>query len=188
MIFSSKTILASCLLFGLASCASIQADYDLAAAKSASEKYKDVNVALAAGFIPDPAGECAASPAGAMGIHYLNMALLEITGADPRIDGTGTHTDFTNPAVLLYEPQEDGSLVLVGIENLVFKAAWHEAGNTEIPSFAGVEWGTMADDPDTDVDEAHGFAPHYDRHVWLFRDNPAGVFAPFNSNVSCEFH
>jgi hypothetical protein len=21
---------------------------------------------------------------------------------------------------------------------------------------------------------------HYDRHVWLYRDNPSGVFAPFN--------
>ena len=183
-----KTIVASCLVLGLASCASMQADLEVAAAKAAAEKYKDVNVALAAGYIPDPSGECAASPAGGMGIHYLNMELLEITAATPRVDGTGTHTDFLNPAVLLYEPQEDGSLVLVGIENLVFQAAWYEAGNTAPPSFAGVEWDAMADDPATAVDEAHGFTPHYDRHVWVFRDNPAGVFTPFNENVSCEFH
>ena len=43
----------------------------------------------------------------------------------------------------------------------------------------------MADDPATQVDEAHMFEPHYDRHVWVFRDNPNGVFAPFNPNVTC---
>ena len=28
--------------------------------------------------------------------------------------------------------------------------------------------------------------PNYDKHVWLFRENPNGVFAPFDPNVSCE--
>jgi hypothetical protein len=32
------------------------------------------------------------------------------------------------------------------------------------------------------------FEPHYDRHVWLFRDNPNGVFAQFNPKVSCAAH
>jgi hypothetical protein len=44
----------------------------------------------------------------------------------------------------------------------------------------------MSDDPATAVDEAHGFEPHYDRHVWVYRDNPFGVFAQFNPNVSCD--
>ena len=38
----------------------------------------------------------------------------------------------------------------------------------------------------TPADEAHMFEPHYDRHVWLYRDNPNGVFAQFNPKVSCE--
>jgi hypothetical protein len=46
----------------------------------------------------------------------------------------------------------------------------------------------MQDDPATQVDEAHMFEPHYDRHVWLFRDNPNGVFAQFNPKVSCAAH
>jgi hypothetical protein len=29
------------------------------------------------------------------------------------------------------------------------------------------------------------FEPHYDLHVWLYRDNPNGMFAQFNPNVSC---
>ena len=29
------------------------------------------------------------------------------------------------------------------------------------------------------------FEPHFDRRVWIYRDNPNGVFAPFNPAVSC---
>ncbi len=27
--------------------------------------------------------------------------------------------------------------------------------------------------------------PFFALHVWLFQDNPSGLFAPFNPNVSC---
>jgi hypothetical protein len=30
--------------------------------------------------------------------------------------------------------------------------------------------------------------PHYDQHVWLWRDNPAGELEPFNANVTCPDH
>jgi hypothetical protein len=46
----------------------------------------------------------------------------------------------------------------------------------------------MIDDPSTALDEAHNFEPHHDRHVWLYRENPNGVFAPFNPRVTCEYH
>ena len=39
-----------------------------------------------------------------------------------------------------------------------------------------------------EIDEAHMFAPHYDRHVWIYRDNPNGVFAPLNPAVTCAYH
>jgi hypothetical protein len=44
----------------------------------------------------------------------------------------------------------------------------------------------MEDDPSNPVDEAHMFEPHYDLHVWLYRENPRGTFAQFNPNVNCE--
>lgn len=169
--------------------------YDFDALKAATEKYMDVDVALAEGFIPDPSGHCISAAAeglpaewGAMGIHYLNPALLKISGSDPRVDGMGTHTDFSKPAVLLYEPQADGSMVLVGIENLVFQKAWKEMGNDGPPVINGRNWDTMADNQETEGDEAHGFMPHFDQHVWLFRDNPAGTLEAFNANVTCEHH
>jgi hypothetical protein len=76
----------------------------------------------------------------------------------------------------------------VAVENLVFKKAWEAAGNAAPPSFHGVPFDTMIDDPATAVDEAHMFEPHYDRHVWLYRENPNGVFAQYNPAVSCEHH
>ena len=61
-----------------------------------------MKVALAEGYIRDPGNMCDAAemmgkPAklGVMGIHYLRPDLLGITGPpNPRVDGTGTHTDF----------------------------------------------------------------------------------------------
>lgn len=171
-------------------------DADLAELRTALGKYQDVNAALADGYIPDPSGSCVAAGAeglppelGAMGIHYIHPELLGLTGNDPVVTGTGTNTDFTTPAALLYEPQADGSLQLVGVENLVFEEAWKAAGNTEPPMFNGRPWDYMADDPATEAHEAHGFAPHYDQHVWLFRDAAAGAeLEPFNANVTCEHH
>lgn len=122
-----------------------------------------------------------------MGLHYLHPELLQITGADPRVDGMGTHTDWSRPGVLLYEPQADGTLTLVGVENLVFEEAWKAAGNESPPELNGRSWDRMADDPATEADEAHGFAPHFDMHIWLYREAAAGgELEPFNPNVTCD--
>lgn len=167
-------------------------EVDLDQLRSMHDKYRDVKVALAEGYItPDnhcvsAEGEGLPADLGAMGIHYIHPALLQITATEPKVDGTGTHTDWTRPAVLIYEPQADGSLELVALENLVFEAAWVAAGNADAPVMNGRTWDHMADDPETEGDEAHGFTPHYDQHVWLWRDNPAGVLTPFNPSVNCE--
>jgi hypothetical protein len=169
---------------------------DLSMVRMSTDRFRDVSVALAEGYVRDPMDLCDTAemmgkPAelGAMGIHFFRPDLLGITGPpNPRVNGTGTHTDFLSPAILIYEPQQDGSLELVAVENLVFIDAWEKAGNRERPSFRGVPYDRMQDDPATAVDEAHMFEPHYDRHVWLYRDNPNGVFAQFNPAVSCQYH
>lgn len=162
--------------------------------RAATSKYQDIAVALADGYIL-PMDMCITSAMeglprqlGAMGLHYIRPDLLKITGTEPRVAGAGTHTDFRQPAVLIYEPQEDGSQKLVAIENLVFTKAWKEAGNTEPPSFHGIDYYSMIDNPETEADEAHGFEPHYELHFWLFKENPAGAFEPFNRTVSCAAH
>jgi hypothetical protein len=184
---SILTLLATCLPTFL------MADtVDLDEMRANTEKYKDINVALADGYItPDNACVSAAAeglPAelGAMGVHFIHPALLKITGTEPRVDGMSTYTDWLQPSVLIYEPQADGSMELVAVENLVFEAAWETAGMGDQPVLNGRSWDHMADDPNTAGDEAHGFMPHFDQHVWLFRENPMGDLMPFNPNVTCE--
>jgi hypothetical protein len=163
--------------------------------RAATARFRDVKVAIAEGYInPDNSCETAAGMGmdkalGGMGIHFFRPDLLNVSGPpNPRVSGTGTHTDFRKPAILIYEPRADGTLELVAVENLVFEKAWKDAGNTQRPSFHGIAYEHMADDPKTAADEAHMFEPHFDKHVWLWRDNPTGVFTPFNPRVTCEHH
>lgn len=162
--------------------------------REATEKFGDVEVAEEAGYIRDPMNLCygatdAGLPAqlGQMGVHYFRPDLLGVTQEKPRIDGTGTHTDFSTPGVLVYEPQADGSMELVAVENLVFKEAWDEQ-HDEKPSFHGLEYYPMTDNPRTEIDEAHHFRPHYELHLWVHRENPVAVYSEWNPNVTCEHH
>lgn len=186
----------SMLLAYAASALHPAAEPSLAEVRALTERFQDVNVALREGYVRDPANMCDTAPMmgrpasyGAMGIHFVLPDLLGIKGPpSPRVDGDGTHIDFRKPAILIYEPQRNGSLKLVAVENLVFQKAWHAAGHRTRPTFHGQPFDAMQDDPATKVDEAHNFEPHYDLHVWLYRRNPRGLFAQFNPAVSCAYH
>ena len=165
---------------------------ELDAVRTATERFRDVEVALAEGYVPDPSGMCITAEMegwprqmGAMGLHYFRPDLLGITGTDPVVTGTGTHTDFREPGVLVYLPTGDGELELVAVENLVFADAWHAAGHAGPPEFLGNEYFRLVENPETEILEAHGFAPHYELHVWVHRENPAGTFMPFNPDMRC---
>lgn len=183
----------------LSGCASLPREPSVTEVRSIAERYRDVNVAKAEGYTTD--NKCVTAqmlgfPAemGAMGLHYVRRDMLGLPpspspSGSGRVSGAGTHIDFRKPAMLVYEPQADGSLVLVAVENLVFASAWHERlGRKEPPAFHGRPYELLADKPHTRIDEAHGWEPHYERHVWLFRDNPNGVYSPFNPLVTCRHH
>jgi hypothetical protein len=129
-------------------------------AKRATAGFKDVAKAEAAGYVPG--GECVSSRKGSMGVHYINGALL----TDPTLD-------HRKPEILLYEPQADGSLRLVGIEYFVL-----DTGQKSAPRILGRSFqGPMTH---------NGTAPsHYDLHVWTVERNPKGLFTQYNPNVSC---
>jgi hypothetical protein len=162
--------------------------------RAATEKYQDPEAALADGYLRDPMNLCTTAPEeglpaelGGMGVHFFRPDLLAITGTEPRVSGTGMHTDFLRPSVLVYYPDETGTLRLGAVENLVWEGAWKTAGNEGPPEYHGHPYVHRVDDPATpEVDEAHMFDPHYELHVWLYVENPAGVFAPYNPSVTCD--
>ncbi len=156
------TITACAALLAIAAGAGADTDRtasQLAKVKRATAAFKDVSKAEAAGYAR--AGECVTARTGAMGVHYINGALL----GDPRLD-------IRKPEVLLYEPQEDGSMKLVGVEYFVLDSG------QRAPRIMGRRFqGPMTHG---------GTAPsHYDLHVWTVRRNPRGTFAQYNRRVSC---
>ena len=187
-------LLAIAALLSFGACGTGNQEPTLARVKAAAERYRDVNVAIAEGYTTDNkcvTAEMLGFPAsqGAMGLHYVRRDLLGLPDAPKgRVSGTGAYTDFGKPAMLVYEPQADGSLELVAVENLVFKKAWEAKGNRNPPAFRGVPYLLLEDNPATPIDEAHNYEPHYELHAWVFRDNPLGTFAPFNPKVTCRHH
>ncbi len=153
----------------------------LASIRAATAAFHDVNVAVAAGYAQG--SSCEQRAQGAMGYHYPNQALLGIAGrrgTPPLVWGTDAAIDLLKPEVLLYAPTADGSLELVAVEYVVFAAAW-DAVNAAPPALAGVEMPLMSGQG------AHGFEPHYELHVWLWRHNPLGMFAQWNPDVTCAY-
>lgn len=135
--------------------------------RTATESFQDVADAEAAGFVPLSA--CVASPAGGMGYHYGHPGRLE-----------DAEVDLELPEVLLYVPTAAG-LRLAGVEFMVHGDAWYAAGNSEAPSLAGQSF-----DPPNPEHPDEAIRPFYTLHAWVWEDNPSGMFAPFNPNVSCE--
>lgn len=133
---------------------------DLARVRAATARFHDVATAQAAGYVPG--SPCETSPAGGMGVHYVNPELM----ADPALDPG-------RPEILLYDTRPDGELRLVGVE------WWVPDMGQERPEILGVPFdGPMAG-------HAPGMPVHYDLHVWVWRNNPEGMTAQWNPNVTC---
>ena len=138
----------------------------LAAARAATAKYQRVEEALADGYVAD--GFCIGSPAGAMGDHYVRVDLLGDGILDPE-----------KPEVLLYMAGENGKPKLVAVEYFKPDADQNLSTSDDKPSLFGQPFdGPMP-----------GHSPtmpiHYDLHVWLWANNPAGMFAQFNPSLTC---
>lgn len=144
----------------------------LASVRAATAKYHRAEVALASGYINT--GECVASPAGGMGIHFVNPGLM----GSPAPNGDAAF-DPTQPEVLVYEPMKNGQLQLVAVEYLVWRAPWDAAHPNAAPAFLGETFASSFGPA------AHGLPDHYELHVWLWKHNENGMFAEWNPKVSC---
>jgi hypothetical protein len=136
---------------------------ELERARDALAKYKDPLVAVRDGYFSTLG--CVHYKSGAMGVHFLNPALIS-----PKVDPD-------KPQILVYEPRGD-RLELVAAEWFVPLATGIDAR----PTLFGQPFdGPMAGHEPLMPDNLH----HYDLHVWLFKENPKGMFASINPNVSC---
>lgn len=92
-----------------------------------------------------------------MGYHYVNFGLNGTTALAPN--------------VLLYAPSGNGRLKLVAVEYVAFSPTL---------AVAPIIFGQTYHGPMT-----HGIPRHFELHVWLWLGNPDGVFAQYNSKVTC---
>ena len=169
---------------------------DFAAMRAATTRFQDVTVAIAEGYVRDPMTMCDRAQVmgwslgtGAAGVHYFRPDLVRLEAPPARsAKGSASHTDALKPGILVYEQRQDGSLELVAVENLTVKWAWRESARSEPPKLHGAAFEPMRDNPATKIDEAQMFEPRYNRQVWIFRDNPRGLFMPYDPNGNCAAH
>lgn len=128
--------------------------------KAANARFADVGVAQSEGYVPLP---CASgTDGGSMGIHYVNLKLLE----DPALQ-------LDHPEAVLYEPQQDGTLKLMAVEYITEKGPTAALGG-QLFNF-------------TNSPNRYGLPPFWEVHVWAWKPNPMGTFADMNPDASCAF-
>ncbi|GAB6859828.1 hypothetical protein [Microbacterium xylanilyticum] len=132
----------------------------VAQVRAAAAHLKTAEDAIAAGYIP--LGECVEGPDGAMGVHYLNPALVHPGVVDP-----------SYPPMLTYGTSASGRTEL-------WAAEFYEPDlGQPTPTFGSQPFdGPMPG-------HSPGMPTHYDLHVWVGAHNPAGLFADFNPAVHC---
>lgn len=159
---------------------------ELEQVRASTAAFASVDAAKAAGYTvwsPDPAApaaSCPTKPEGKMGYHLVNPALRGTPAKAAEADAV---IDAAKPEQLLYQKKADGTMELVGVEYLVFTAAWERANGpgAAAPKVLG----------ETVPASKHAFAPggpevdHYELHVWLHTDNPSGMFAAYNPSITC---
>jgi hypothetical protein len=151
----------------------------VAAARNATEKYKDIAVAEADGYVQIT-----------QFIPGLGMHMVRFGFGDSVFDPA-------KPSQLLYEPSEDGTgWVLVGVaysqpvidENVPPEGfagpldVWHYHTNLCFGS-----WGVRLADDKADCDLSGGVyvaRTGWLAHFWIYKDSPEGMFSHENSLVS----
>jgi len=133
-------------------------DAELSQLRGATERFASSEVAAVAGYNVRITG-CMADPVlGGMGFHIGNPDL---------INGT---VELERPEVMLYEPVAGDLPRLVAVEYVVPFEAW--TASTP-PVLMGQTFKR---------NEGFGL---WALHVWLYKENPTGIFSDWNPRVSC---
>ena len=136
-----------------------ETDGAIATLQRVTARYHDLNVAIHDEFVL--LHPCESRPGeGPVGIVYVHPGRL--------MDGV---IDPASPDALIYEPGRNGQRPkLVGVE---FAIPYALSPNQQPPTFLGTTFQS---------EEEFGV---FALHVWVWRNNPEGLFAETNPNVSC---
>jgi len=135
--------------------------------RESTERFRDVSAAEAEGYVLT-FGCVSGSDSGAMGLHYVNSALV----------GSGV-LDPTRPQIVLYEPTPNGRPRLTGADYLVLADRW-DATHSAPPQLMGQLF-HLFESPNR-----FGLPAFYTLHVWAWKENPNGAFVNWHPKVSCE--
>lgn len=138
------------------------------AVRDATEQFKDVGLAGAEGYVLQFGCVSGSGDEGAMGLHFVNGALVN--------DG---EIDVAHPEIILYEPLPNGGVKITGADYLVLADAWN-ATHAGPPQLMGQLFHLF------DAPNRFGLPPFYTLHVWAWKENPNGTFTNWNPNVSCD--
>lgn len=134
-------------------------DKDVEKVRAATESFRRLENAVAAGY-PAQVSHCLDNPPyGAMGFHHQNRDLL-----DGKIE-------VERPEILVYERLPDGEYRLNGVEYIVPFSVWPP--DKEPPAVMGQK-----------LKRAPSLGIWY-LHVWVWQKNPSGLFADWNPTVKC---
>jgi hypothetical protein len=133
---------------------------DLATLKRVTSPFRTFSAATTAGWSTKITSCMADQTLGGMGFHYGNTAL---------IDGT---VQVDKPELLLYEPQADGSELLVAVEYIIPYTA--HARSDAPPVLFGQQF------KQNDTFQLWGL------HVWAWKTNSSGLYADWNPQVNCS--
>ena len=135
--------------------------------RESTARFKDVLVAEREGYALQFG--CVSGPdSGAMGLHYVNGALV----------GSGV-LDATRPQIVIYEPTANGGLKLIGADYLVLADIWNAQHPEGPPQLMGQLFHFF------ESPNRFGLPAFYTLHVWAWKDNPNGAFVNWHPNVSC---
>jgi hypothetical protein len=135
--------------------------------RDATRPFIDVNQAVAAGY--EPFLGCVSGPEeGAMGIHYVNGALVADGILDP-----------ARPEALMYEFSGNRARLL-GVEFIVDAATWLAQNNNMPPVLEGQSFHYVSSP------NRYALPAFYELHVWAWQDNPKGTFVDWNPRVRCD--
>ena len=135
---------------------------DLATLRRVTAPFHSFAKAEAAGW-SKKITDCMTDPngAGGMGFHYGNTDLINST------------VSVDKPELLLYEPEKNGKLSLVAVEYIIPYSFQSREGPA--PVLFGKQF------KQNDTFQLWGL------HVWLWEENPSGLFASWNPKVGCKY-